>query len=69
MDFLTTRGKILVGGLFLLLLISTALSSLAALVLLNRNHELETQNECYVRQIVDMHDTIEKLKYGEAINK
>jgi hypothetical protein len=66
MDFLTTRGKILVGGIFILLILSTALSSFAALVMMNRNHELEEQNECYANQIAEMHDTINKLKYGEV---
>ena len=65
MDFLTTRGKILVGGLFLLLLISTALSSFAALALLNQNHRLEERNESLVQQAEELQVRIVQLENGE----
>jgi CHASE3 domain sensor protein len=65
MEFLTTRGKILVGGLFLLLLLSTAFSSFIALAVLNQNHHLEERNESLVQQAEELRVRITQLENGE----
>ena len=64
MNVLTTRGKVVIGGLFLLLLISTALSSLAATILLQRNHELEERNLVLVQKCQMQQEQIIQLQNG-----
>jgi hypothetical protein len=64
MNVLTTRGKVVIGGLFLLLLISTALSSLAATILLQRNHELEERNLVLVQKCQMQQEQIVQLQNG-----
>ncbi len=64
MNVLTTRGKIVVGGLFLLLLVSTAFSSLAATLLLHRNHELEERNLELVQKCQMQQEQIVQLQNG-----
>ena len=64
MNVLTTRGKVVIGGLFLLLLISTAFSSLAAAILLQRNHELEERNLVLVQKCQMQQEQIVQLQNG-----
>jgi hypothetical protein len=64
MNILTTRGKVVIGGLFLLLLISTAFSSLAATILLQRNHELEERNLVLVQKCQMQQEQIVQLQNG-----
>jgi hypothetical protein len=64
MNVLTTRGKVVIGGLFLLLLISTAFSSLAATILLQRNHELEERNLVLVQKCQMQQEQIVQLQNG-----
>ena len=66
MSILTTRGKIVVGGLFLLLLISTAFSALAATILLQRNHDLEERNLVLVQKCQMQQEQIVQLQNGGA---
>jgi len=66
MNVLTTRGKVVIGGLFLLLLISTAFSSLAATILLQRNHELEERNLVLVQKCQMQQEQIVQLQNGGA---
>jgi CHASE3 domain sensor protein len=66
MDFLTTRGKIVIGGLFVLLLLSTGFASLTATIMIHRNHELQTKYEQLQEKAEALQVKVKQLENGEV---